>query len=961
MKTSPLLSCTGSQETLFFSTVEGKLRQWIELTLASGFTTPQTAEASLRAGGETVTTQFLLQPGAATYRVYAPLLWPERQPEEAAPLTITAAGQTVETACPVGHHRPWTVYVLADVCTDATWVYADYASARKDDADLTAAELSLAEATRGGLPDNHNRYNLVHALNLEYFEEFYPERLDQLAEAIRFEEITLNPFYNMTLTLNISLEEQIRLFYKAREWALRSGSEIRYANHQETPSIAWDMAGILAGCGVKHLVKGILPYECPWAARLSEPPIFLWEGPDGSRLKMRRYNHGYVEGGFLLQDLAAATQSLHHHTIPEYEAWGERYPFTAIGLVGVYGDLIPAEAGKLQSRDLSVLKASTISRYNSQDWEYPRLVNASHGQFWREIDRQIADRGIRLEVARGDYGVGWDVWPACLAYDVAGWRRAQERAATADTLAAILSQLDPDWHASQASMLKTGWKNLMMLADHAWNGANDANRLLNASLRRTWQVAANEAFDSVISSALQALAAEVQPAETNRLLVFNRLGWNRDALVRLPAGFEGQPVGQEGSPLPTQRDPLTGEICALAKNIPSVGYRCIDISDGTPPTTLSPFHFEPNALEGPYYRLEISPQSGGISSLVAKSTGRELVDPESHLHLNQALFFSSTEDLSGTASPLTAPPRAGAGEESTPTSATVTHLADGPLFASLRVTTTFAHISLETTYTLYTHLDRVDITNKLTKPPSSERHQLDFVFPFQMPRRRIHLEQPGAILDPERECLPGAGLSAAVVRQFIDLSNEDFGVTLSMTDSFTVQFGGRTTTQDVEKLPPSATIYALALGNIYDSNEAIRDQAGQEHFTFRFSLRGYAGAFDPAAAVRFAWENNNPLEVIPLPGTGKLLSPSAHSFLTVEPSTAILAGLKAAEEDGLILRLWETGNCDHGARVRLAIPGSPTRSVLTDHLEQDLTDLDAGEGVDVPLRARGVSTARFIW
>jgi alpha-mannosidase len=863
------------------------------------------------------------------------------------------------------------LYVLSDVCTDATWVHHDYPAVRKDDADLTAAELALSQAMRGGPESNQNRYNLVHALNLEYFEEFYPERLEQLAEAMRREEGTLNPFYNMTLTKNLSLEEQIRHFYKAREWAVRYGLELKYANHQETPSIAWDLAGILADCGIDFLVKGILPYECPWAARLAEPPVFLWEGPDGARVKLRRRNQDYAEAYCLLKGLEETNRQVHEKTIPEFEAWGKRYPFSAIGMVGVYGDLVMAEPGKLQARDFPVLKAAAIARYNAQGWEYPRLVNAAHAQFWQEIDRQISERGIELEVSRGDYGAGWDMWPACLASDAQGWRRAQERSALADRLAAILARIDAPWYEAQAGELSAAWKNLKMLADHAWNGANHANRLLNRRLRREWQTAANQGFDRVIRAGLSALAAHVAPQDQASLLAFNPLGWERDGLAAAPGADARTQVidSQSGESLPVQFDPQAGSLYFLARGVPSLGYRTFRLAASASPSLAEaasprgPFVFGQNTLEGSFYRVEISPVTGGICSLYDKTRRKELVQPDSPYHLNQALYFSEGAPDPGGSYPLFQALKIEGGAEYTPASAQAAPGAQGPLFASLVVTAAMQGIRLKTTITLHAHFDRVDIRNEILKPVSEERQQLDFAFPFLLPDRQIRLEQPGAILDPERESLPGAGLSAAVVRHFVDLFNAENGVTLSLIDSFTIQFGGRTTALDPQTIPPSSTIFALALGNIYDSNEAIRDQGGVEEFVFRFSLRGHAAGFEPVSALRSAWESCNPLETVPLtgPGTGEL-PPEAHSFAWVEPSSVILAGFKAAEEEGLIARLWEIGGEAAEAEVRLAIPGAPVQGILTDHLERDRAELRREPGgVVVPVKGRGVATARFLW
>lgn len=958
------ISLVKSQETIFFGNHEGELRQWISVDIESKSEKQAEGTVTLTAGGEHVTTRVTLRPGKASYRIYAPVLWPDRKPEPEAQIILKCGGTEVRGKCPVGHHRPWVIYALADVCTDATWVYDNTEDMRKDDADLTAAELLLNEVTQGAADANINRYNLVHAVELEYFEEHYPELTGRLAEAMSRDEITLNPFYNMTLTLNISLEEQIRLFYKAREWAEKYGLSIRYANHQETPNIAWNLADVMADCGIGYLVKGILPYECPWAARLVEPPIFLWEGPDGSQVKMRRRNIDYVEGYCLIEGLEKTNQKLHEQTIPEYEAWGERYPFNAVGLVGVYGDLIPAERGKRQSRDLPLIKATTITRYNNQEWEYPRLVNASHAQFWQEIDRQIADRDIHLEVSRGDYGIGWDVWPACLAYDVAGWREAQRRSYTADGLAAIINILDKRWYSENKAELGNGWKNLKMLADHAWNGANDANRELNASLRREWQTKANRAFAKVIKSGLQTLAEKVKADGKDQWLVYNSLGWVRNGLVEIASTEKGKTIVdvQTNQVLRSQYDHETGNTYVLLPEIPSVGYRTIKINEYCGGAVDTPFRYYENGFEGPYYRIEFSPRTGGIIHLFDKVRMKELVNPESGYHINQLVYFVGGPIDPNRAYPLLHPPKVDQGKEQTPANATVTAGKSGPLFAEMVVTTEIEGIRLKSTVRIYADFDRIDIRNEVHKEVSTERQQMDFVFPLQIPDREYRLEQPGVIVDPEREMLPGAGLSAGVVRHFVDVFNSEHGVTLTLHDSFAIQFGRRTTTEDPQRIDDSATIYALALGNIYDANEAIHDQAGARDFIFRFSISGHVGGFNAEGAVRRSWEAVFPLEVVHIADSNDGSLPPASDFLSISPANVLLAGCKPAEDgdDGLVARLWEVGQLDCSAQITANIPRKLQRMVRIDHLERK--QAPSVDGVTrIPVKARGVISTKLEW
>ncbi len=932
-----------TRETLFFSHEAGRLCQWIMVTIESRLEQSTPGSVTITAGGEEVTTALEVMPGVSEYRCYAPALWPERAPASQAPVRLVAAGHTVTATTSVGHHRPWTVYVLSDDCTDYTWVYGSEQEMRADDAELTEAELRAAEETRDYSDENRNRYNMAVGRQVEFYLERFPQHRERLFDHIRRGNVTLNPFFNMSLTGDMSLEELIRQFYPVRAWALEEGLDIRCANHQETPAITWAMATILAQSGIPYLVKGNLPYECPWAARYQEPPIFLWEGPDGSRVLYRRRNTDYVEASFLLRDLRATNTALHTQTIPAYEELGERYPFSAIGLVGCYGDL------SAHTRELVAKKVAGIVAYNMQGWEYPRLVNASHRQFWEDIQAQIDARDITVPVYRGDYGIGWEAWPASLARDFAGWRRAQERAGTADRLAAILSRLDPCWYESHRERLREGWMNLIYLADHAWNGANGPNIELNARLRRRWQLAANEAFDHVIADGLAALGKRVPTGSGQEVLVFNGLGWPRTGLVRAPGIQPGARIVDvaTGQAMPTQAAEEQGQpvLWFEARDVPSIGYRTFSIEPASEPAIpASPFLVGPNRLEGPFYALEVSPVTGGIVSLYDKVRGRELVDPRSPYHLNQCLYLSE-------------------GVEHTPRTADVTAGPCGPLFARLAVRAALKNTRLTTTITLYANLDRVDITNELDKVPTAEKQELDFVFPFQVPQRQYRLEAPGSIIDPERDLLPGAGHAAYPVRHFVDVFNAEFGVTLSQADSGIVELGHRTTAEDpLGPDPTNSTVLAMALDNIMDWNEANRNQGGQSHFVFRYSLRGHGPGFDPVAAVRFGWEDNNPLEAIQLPaGQAGELPAAAHSFLQVAPDSAILTTFKVAEEEGLIARVWECAGTAREATLTVSGLGAVQGACQTDLLERDSHALAVQDSrVTVPVRRRGLATVRLM-
>jgi len=80
----------------------------------------------------------------------------------------------------------------------------------------------------------------------------------------------------------------------------------------------------------------------------------------------------------------------------------------------------------------------------------------------------------------------------------------------------------------------------------------------------------------------------------------------------------------------------------------------------------------------------------------------------------------------------------------------------------------------------------------------------------------------------------------------------------------------------------------------------------------------------------------------------------------VTPENIVVTCLKVAEEEGLIVRLWECAGRDTLAALHSAGLGTLRAAWLTDLLERDVHKLDiTADGVAVPLRAYSLATVRL--
>ena len=970
-------SIISANETMFFSKIPGSetLGQWILLTIRSLANTSVTGTVRITVNDEAVLTKLNIQPGIHEYRCYASVLWPDYADVSGALLTLKLKGQSVSTTVSVGHYRPWIVYLLSDTCSDYIWAHQTESSSIADDVATTEAELRAIDSTITQLTESQNRYNFVHAREVEFYMDAHsPAESQKLFDRVRSGHLSINPIYNNNLSGLQSLEELIRQFYAARQWEYKYNIPIKYANHQETPTITWGMASVLANSGIYHLVKSPLPFQCPWLERLTEPPIFLWEGPDGSRILVRRCNHGYSEGGFVLRNVSRINQALHRNIIPRYEALAKQYPFNAIGLVGCYGDLSE------DTRKLAAIKSTNIAAYNDQGWEYPKLINASHEQFWKAVNAQVS-KGGKLAVFRGDYGTGWEAWELSLAHYFSSWRRAQERATTADRIALIASYLDASWYNSHIQIIKNTWRSLISLADHAWNGSDDENRILNLSLRKKWSKEANKGFDKVITSGLDIIASQISAEKDETILVLNSLGWRRTAVGMLEVEDERSVIVKETASnkvLPTQivkQDNKT-VVYFEAQDVPSVGYRTYHMESGV--LSGGSAIVRKDEIENNFYRIKINPVTGGIKSLYSRELRKEMIDLNRSYQLNQWVYRLSGSDY-------------------TPKDVTISSGANGPVFGELIITTRAPHIKVRTTLRLYSNLDRIDIYNEVEKSPTAEKEQLHFFFPVNIPDRVYRFEAPGAIVKAGEfshggEQLPGSGQACTAVRHFIDVSNDSYGITISQVDSSMIQFGHRTEKEDpIYPDPTNSTVISFALGNTNNYPEVIRnpddgtvisfntvdygevardyykevtrDQGGITHFLFRYSLRAHKN-YDPEEAIHFAWEDNNePLAIMVPPSSKGLLPQNQHGFLNVSGEKVILVNCKIAEEGlekGVIIRLWNAGEKDSIAQVNVSKMWKVNSAERTDLLERSQESLKVlNNSVKLKVKARGFATVRM--
>jgi hypothetical protein len=815
----------------------------------------------------------------------------------------------------------WALYITNDNCPDYTWGLTEEQT-RQAFADIVRAHLDEMDRTDSLESANRDRYNMAVTQEALCFVERYPERQAELIRRIKEGHIFVSPFLCNSLWGFHSTECALRVLYPARRLEREWGITISVAEHIEEPSLPWGMASILAGAGIRWLSVPFYKYDSTFG-QLQNPPLFLWEGPDGSRLRviLDPWASGkalYTQGSAILKE----PESIEKEWLPHYDGLGAAYPLHAILASGTHGDIAPRSGA--QARGF----ADAIIKYNGGDGPHAQLINATVPQFCEVADRLQAERPF-LPTLRGGFGHSWDLWPVSLAKSVAQMRQAERDYLAAEALLSIATCNQPEVRdATRRDRERAEWC-WAMLSDHAWNGTNQQNKRHNADLRRKW----SEEFAALGAKLMtQGWAAAGLTRDSQTITVFNSLSFPRRGLVRMVVP-EGVPaIMSEGQSTPCQivREGQERVLYFAALEVPAFFFRQFQLGPSQQGgDTTGRLSASAGSLESPFYRLSIDARTGGVVGLIHKASGRDLCTAGSG-GLCQTVYFN--------------------GKEHTLENVKSEVVTEGPVLARMKVAGTVEGIEVTNYITLYAELDQVDFDLRVHKPVTAKEQRLCQVFPILREGAELRIETPGAVIrprpQPQGDLLPGADTRRFAVQGFIDASSpEGIGVTIAPLDAFALRLD----------LHPLAF---EALGNDQNYREVTQDQGGVTDFRFRYVLRGHTGGYRNAETI--AWSRSAATPLLSVLGSipeERMSRPA----IGLDPSRAIATCLKPADgdsSDGFILRLWETaGKSDP---IRIGLMGY-SRAVQTDLLERDQKELPIADGrIEATIHPNGLSSVRLL-
>ena len=369
-------------------------------------------------------------------------------------------------------------------------------------------------------------------------------------------------------------------------------------------------------------------------------------------------------------------------------------------------------------------------------------------------------------------------------------------------------------------------------------------------------------------------------------------------------------------------------------------------------------------MENRFYRLQIDPKTGAITSLRDKSLNVELVEANAPHQFNEYLY-QRVHDV-----------RKGVSTWHHMEKADSVTFRQGPVADVLTITGKAEGVAqLRQIVMIYHDLQRLDFSIWMDKLPfggdySNQREGVFVALPFSIPGFTIRHELPGAVVEPYRQQVEGSATDHYAIRSFTDLSNTKYGITLSPVEGALVCYGEPKSAPLVlyhedtfgrsQKYPEQSRLYLYLMNNMFDTNIPY-DQQGP--VTFHWALRSHAGDWKTGGASQFGHSVLQPLMAWRADGKNAGSWPVTGSFMSVDAPNVMCSVIKPAEMNGRgwILRLTES--IGQATNARVSLPFLPKLEAI---METSLVEADRAakftieneHSFVVPLRPFGVKTLR---
>jgi hypothetical protein len=659
------------------------------------------------------------------------------------------------------------------------------------------------------------------------------------------------------------------------------------------------------------------------------PPLFWWEGPDGSRV-LTMYSGDYGTG------------------LKPPADWPHK---TWLALIHK-GD----NEGPPKAEDVTRLLQQAAREVPGVKIHMGRLSDFSDA---------ILKENPKLPVVRADLADTWIKGIMSMPIETKLARNVRPEIAALDALGTLL----PAWGVRVPSSggpqagatVAAAYEGSLLFGEHtwgfdakrfprlygkAWEQARAAGKY--AGLEESWAEKAAyirkaaDATRAATTADLEALARAVGVAGP-RIVVFNPLPWPRDgmATVQFPPGAAcGLKDAATGQAVPCQQE--AGAISFLARNVPGMGYRTYVPAASTPPAPPGEGASRSSVtstLENSFFRVRLDPARGVVASLVDKRSGRELVDAASEYGLGQYVY--ERFDADDAAAYVKAYCRTVSwwvfqdfAKPDLPPAKDVPHVTASPgkfqLSVSRNALRTVATMraaagkevphDVTVRVTLWADQPYIDVQWQVTDKKADPWPEAGWLcFPLKIDQPRFRLGRLGSVTDPAKDIVRSGNFDTFCLNTGLNVVGSDsVGVGLCPIDSPLVGLGYPGLYCYSRTFEPRKPLVLVNLfANVFGVN--FQQWIGGT-WSSRVRLWAVDGKRLESDLITPAWEARSPLKAAVLDGPAGGLPPVQAGIELSRKGVLVTALGPNPDGSGTLLRLWEQAGEGGFCGVRLPEP-----------------------------------------
>ena len=749
-----------------------------------------------------------------------------------------------------------------------------------------------------------------------------PDRRARVAEAVRDGRLVWHALPASLHTESLDLEDLVRGMVFSSQLSRQFGMPLpRDAKMTDVPAHTWVLPTILKQAGVQFMHIG-----CNGgSATVEVPPLFWWEGPDGSRV-LTMYSGDYGTG-------------LKPPANWPYKTW-----LALIHTGDNHGPPTADEVKRLQQEAAREVPGMKI-----------RMGRLS------DFSDAILKENPKLPVVRADLADTWIKGIMSMPIETKLARNVRPQIAALDALGTLL----PAWGVrvpSNRDAVAAAYEGSLMFGEHTWGfDAKQFPRLYGkaweqaraagkyARLEDSWGEKAAyinnaaKATRAATAADLEALARAVH-VTGSRIVVFNPLPWPRDGTVAVqvsPKASYGLKDAATDQAVLCQQE--GGRLAFLARDVPAMGYRTYVA--GPLPGPLDGKGTPSATLENSFFRLRLDPARGVVASLVDKRSGRELVDSASKYGLGQYVYerFDADEVAAYVKSycrNLAPWEFEDFAKFNLPPAKEFPHVTASPAKfqwsvsrGALRTVATMRaaagkevphDVSLRVT--LWADQPYVDVEWQVTDKKADPWPEGGWLcFPLKIDQPRFRLGRLGSVTDPAKDIVRGGNFDVFCLNTGLNVLGSDAsGVGLCPLDSPLVGLGYPGLYRYSRTFEPRKPLVLVNLfANVYGTN--FQQWIGGT-WSSRVRLWAVDGKKLAADLITPAWEARSPLQAAMLDGAAGELPPAQAGIELSRKGVLVTALGPNPDGSGTLVRLWEQAG--EGGVCTLRLPGELGKATL---------------------------------